>query len=391
MAKKTYNVALIGYKFMGKAHSQAWREAPLFFDLADATPVLKVACGRHEEPLREFAERWGWEEIATDWREVVARDDIDIVDISAPTNLHYDIALAAAEAGKAIFCEKPFCLSVEQAEGLVAAVEKSGVLNYINHNYRRCPAVTYARRMIDDGKLGTLYHWRGWYLQDWIMDPNFPLTWHLQKEAAGAGPHFDLNSHSVDLAHYLVGDIASVQCMTANFIKERPLTDDVGAGTFSAGEQKSGGRMGEVTVDDAAFLIASFRNGALGSFESSRFAGGRKNFNCFEIYGSKGSLAFNLERMNELQYYNRDDPENETGFRTILVTESTHPYVESWWPPGHLIGYEHEFVHAVVDFVRAIQSGESIAPSFADGLKTMGVLDAGLRSAETGQRVDVAS
>ena len=384
---RTMNVAIIGTKFMGKAHSNAWLNAPRFFDM-DIKPVLKVACAQNEAELKEFADRWGWEEIETDWRKVIARDDIDIVDISVPTYLHHEIAIAAAKAGKHIFCEKPFSLNLEEAQEMLDAAEEAGIVHYINHNYRRCPAVRLAKRLIDDGVVGRIFHWRGAYLQDWIVDPDFPLTWHLRKETAGSGPHGDLNSHSVDLARYLVGDIKAVSAMTANFITERPLPGE-GAATFSAG----GGDItetGPVTVEDAAFMLAEFENGALGSFEASRFAPGRKNFNNFEIYGSKGSILFNLERMNELQLFLRDDPAYAQGFRTILATEGgEHDYIANWWPPGHMIGYEHEFHHAVVDFMDAIANQTTIQPNFYDGLKEMEVLMAGLESAQTGQRVTV--
>ncbi|NJN96526.1 MAG: Gfo/Idh/MocA family oxidoreductase [Anaerolineales bacterium] len=381
---KELNVAIIGYKFMGKAHSNAWKNVSHFFDL-NIKPVLKVACGRNEGPLKEFADKWGWEEIETDWEKVIQRDDIDIVDISVPQALHRDVAIAAAKARKHIFCEKPMALNLAQAKEMYEAAENAGVTHYLNHNYRRCPAVTLAKQLIDQGKIGRIFHWRGAYLQSWIVDPNFPLTWHLRKETAGSGPHGDLNSHSIDLARYLVGDIKSVTGMTANFIKERPLPDEVAAGTFKAGSV--GKEKGEVTVEDAAFMVVEFENGALGSFEATRFAPGRKNYNHFEIYGSEGSLIFNLERMNELQYYSANDPDYAQGFRTILVTESVHPYVANWWPPGHIIGYEHEFHHAVADFLTAIDKGETIAPNFYDGMKEMEVLEAGLKSAETGQKI----
>jgi predicted dehydrogenase len=267
------------------------------------------------------------------------------------------------------------------------AAEKSGVVHYLNHNYRRAPAISFAKQLIDEGKIGTIYHWRGTYLQDWITDPNFPLTWHLQSKYAGAGPHFDLNSHSVDLGRYLVGEINAVAAMMKTFITERPLPG-AGAGTFKAGT--GGTDKGTVTVDDAAFFLAEFENGALGSFEASRFANGRKNYNYFEIYGSKGSLVFNLERMNELQFLDLSDPADEQGFRTILVTNSTHPYVAAWWPPGHIIGYEHEFSHAVVDFLTAIEKGTKVAPNFYDGMKVMQILEAAIKSANTGQKVTVS-
>jgi predicted dehydrogenase len=384
---KELNVAIIGTKFMGKAHSNAWLNAPHFFDM-ETKPVLKVACGRNEADLKAFAERWGWQEVETDWRKVVARDDIDIVDISVPTSLHHDVAIAAAKAGKHIFCEKPFALTVAEAREMLEAAEAAGVVHYLNHNYRRVPAIRLAKRLIDEGRIGRIFHWRGTYLQDWIVDPNFPLTWHLRKETAGAGPHADLNSHSVDLARYLVGEIKSVSAMMTTFIKERPLPG-AGAATFTSGEGGSS-EMGEVTVDDAAFMIAEFENGALGAFETSRFAPGRKNYNYFEIYGSKGSIIFNLERMNELQVFFRDDPAYVQGFRTIMVTEGgEHDYIANWWPPGHIIGYEHEFHHAVVDFMNAIATGSSIAPNFYDGLKEMEVLAAGMESAATGQKIEV--
>jgi predicted dehydrogenase len=317
---------------------------------------------------------------------VVERKDIDIIDVATPTYLHKDIVLAAADNGKQIFCEKPMALNYAEAKEMLAAVEKAKVLHYLNHNYRRTPAIAYAKQLIEEGKIGQIYHWRGTYLQDWITDPNFPLTWHLKKESAGAGPHYDLNSHSVDLARYLVGEIASVSAMLKRFTSKRPLPSAT-AGTFKSGS--SGAEMGEVTVDDAAFMVAEFENGALGSFEASRFANGRKNFNYFEIYGSKGSLTFDLERMNELQYLNMSDPADQQGFRTILVTNSSHPYVGAWWPPGHIIGYEHEFTHAVVDFLRALESGKEITPNFSDGVRIMQVLEAGIISSNTGKKIIV--
>lgn len=385
---KTMNVALIGTKFMGKAHSNAWLNAPHFFDMG-IRPVLKVIVGQDARGTQEIAERWGWEEWSTDWKQVVARDDIDIVDISVPPYLHREMAVAAAQARKHIFCEKPFALTLADARAMVEAVKDAGIVHYVNHNYRRCPAVVLAKQLIDEGAIGQIFHWRGAYLQDWIVDPAFPLTWHLRKETAGSGPHGDLNSHSLDLARYLVGDVKSVNSMMSTFIKERPLPG-AGAATFSAG---SGGSdaTGEVTVDDASFMVVEFENGALGSFEASRFASGRKNYNYFEIYGSKGSLVWNLERMNELQFFRRDDPAYAQGFRTILATEGgQHAYVANWWPPGHMIGYEHEFHHAVVDFMKAIETGGEIRPNFEDGLRIIEVLQAGSVAAESGQRVLVA-
>jgi len=381
---KKLNVGMIGYKFMGKAHSNAWKKAPYFFDVP-VEPVLKVVCGRHAGPLKAFADRWGWEEIETDWKKVIDREDIDIVDIGVPTHLHHEIALAAAKAGKHIFCEKPMAVSYNQAKEMFEAARENGITHYLNHNYRRCPAVRLAKQLIDDGKIGRIFHWRGAYLQSWIVDPQFPLTWHLQKETAGSGPHYDLNSHSVDLARYLVGEIKSVACMTTQFIPERPLPDEEAAGTFKGATTGEG--MGKVTVEDAAFMLVEFENGALGSFEATRFAPGRKNYNYFEIYGSQGSLIFDLERMNELKFFSNEDPENAQGFRTIIATEACHDYMENWWPPGHIIGYEHEFVHAVVDFLAAVENGATIEPNFYDGMKEMQILDAGLKSAEDGRKL----
>jgi predicted dehydrogenase len=325
--------------------------------------------------------------VEIDWRKVVERKDIDIVDICTPTWLHQEIAVAAAQNGKHIFCEKPITLSYAGAKEMFEAAEKAGIVHYLNHNYRRVPAVTFAKQLIDEGKIGRIYHWRGTYLQDWITDPNFPLTWHLQKKFAGAGPHYDLNSHSVDLGRYLVGEIQAVTAMMKTFITERPLPGK-DAGTFKAGTGAKD--KAQVTVDDAAFMLTEFENGALGSFEASRFASGRKNYNYFEIYGSKGSLVFNLERMNELQFLDLSDTADEQGFRTILVTNSTHPYISAWWPPGHIIGYEHEFSHAIVDFLSAIEKGTKVAPNFYDGMRVMQVLEAAIKSASMGQKVSVA-
>jgi len=383
---KTLNIAIIGYKFMGKAHSNAWKKASLFFDL-DAKINLKVACGRNEAAVREFADNWGWAEVETDWRKVVARDDVDVVDISLPQHLHFDVAVAAAKSGKHIFCEKPLALSSDQAREMLAVARENGVVHYLNHNYRRTPAVQLAKQLIDEGKIGRIFHWRGAYQQDWIVDPDFPLTWQLQKETARAGPHWDLNSHSVDLARFLVGEIESVSCLTASFIKERPLAQK-GESAFSAAKDGVVEK-GKVTVEDAALMLVQFRNGAIGTFEATRFASGRKNFNTFEIYGSKGSLLFNLERMNELEFFSREDPEDQQGFRTIMVTESSHPCVANWWPPGHVIGYEHAFVHAAADFVNAVANGEAITPNFEDGVRILEVLEAGLESAASGHKVKV--
>jgi predicted dehydrogenase len=270
---------------------------------------------------------------------------------------------------------------------MLEAAEKAGVVHYLNHNYRRSPAVVLAKQMIDEGKLGKIYHWRGCYLQYWLMDPNFPLTWHLQKDIAGMGSNGGINSHSVDLARYLVGEIKSVTGMAKTFVKERPIPEGAASGTFSAG--KTGEKMGMVDVEDAISMIVEFENGAMGTFDATVFAIGRENYNYFEIYGSKGALIWNLERMNELQYYNGEDQGDFRGFRTILATQGSHPYMSHWWPPAHNIGYEHAFHHAVYDFLKAIESGKPIKPNFEDGYKGMLVLEAGLKSSESKKQIDI--
>lgn len=380
------NIGIIGYQFMGKAHSNGWIKAPLFFDL-NLKPELKIACGRNEKAVRKFADQWGWKDVETDWKKVVENPDIDIVDISLPQHLHYEVAIAAAKNGKHIFCEKPIAFTRKQAEEMLKAAEDNGVLHYLNHNYRRTPAIALAKQMIDEGKIGRIFHWRGAYQQDWIVDPNFPLTWQLRKETAHAGPHWDLNSHSVDLAQYLVGDIKTVSCLTTNFINERPLPGE-GATAFTSGTGTSN-KMGKVTVEDAALMMVEFENGAIGSFEATRFATGKRNGNTFEIFGSKGSLSFNMERMNELQFFSNEDPDNMQGFRTILATEPSHPYASHWWPPGHIIGYEHTFVHAMADFLKALDKKEKIHPNFEDGVKIISVLEAGLESAKLNKKINV--
>jgi len=383
---KKLNIGIVGTKFMGRAHSNAFKKAPLFFDL-NSELVLKVACGRNEASLKEFAAKWGWEEVETDWKKLVARPDIDIIDIALPTNLHYEIAVAAASAGKHIFCEKPIAMNSNQAEEMLRVCEQNKVKHYLNHNYRRTPAVALAKKMITDGYVGRLFHWRCAYQQDWIVNPEFPLSWQLRKEIAQAGPQWDLNSHAVDLAHYLVGQITSVSAIMANFITERPLAVEGTSGNLTA--EAIQGKRGKVSVEDAALMMVEFENGALGSFEASRFSAGRKNKLCFEIYGSKGSIVFDLERMNELQCFSRSDKEGMQGFKTILVTEPVHPYAGHWWPPGHIIGYEHSFVHAVYDFVKALETDTSIEPNFKDGVEIIRVLESGLKSAETKQKVNI--
>ncbi|MSS70297.1 MAG: Gfo/Idh/MocA family oxidoreductase [Candidatus Latescibacteria bacterium] len=370
---KEINVGLVGYSFMGKAHSHAYRDVEMFFD-SGAVPVMKAICGRNEVAVAAAAKKFGWEGYETSWKKLVERDDIDLVDISTPGDSHRDIAVAAAAAGKHIFCEKPLANTLAEAREMLDAVQKAKVKHMVAFNYRRVPAVALARQLIEEGRIGKIYHWRAVYLQDWIMDPNFPLVWRLVKKQAGSGPHGDLNAHIIDLAHYLVGDISDVVGMDTTFIKERPMPEGIDA---SLGARVGGGRrrMGRVTVDDATLFLARFKNGAIGSFEATRFAGGRRNHNRFEINGSKGSLAFNLEKMNELQFYSRDDEPHMQGFREIVVNEKAHPYIAAWWPPGHIIGWEHTFVHEVHDLLSSIVRGKPVHPDFEDGVRVQAVLE----------------
>ena len=374
------NIGLLGYKFMGKAHSNAYRQVSRFFP-GKLTPRLKVLCGRDRDGVEAAAGQLGWEEVETDWRKVVERKDIDVIDISTPGNVHHDQAIAAARAGKHIICEKPLANTLPEAQEMLRAVERAGVKHMLMHNYRKIPAVAFARKLIEDGRLGEVYHYHGAYLQDWIMDPEFPLVWRLQKKLAGSGALGDIGSHAADLARYLNGELDSAVAHMTTFIKERPLPGG-GAGAWGAKGRQG---KGKVTVDDDANFLARFKNGSVGVFESSRFCGGRRNYNTFQVYGGKGSLAFNLERMNELEFYDRTDSQAEQGFKTIMVTESVHPYVGAWWPPGHIIGYEHTFVHAIHDFLTALEKDELPEPNFRDGVKNQAVLDAVERSAKSGR------
>ncbi len=374
------NVALLGYKFMGKAHSNAYRQLRHFFP-GQLAPRMKVICGRDRAALEAAKQQFGWEEVETDWRKVVERKDIQVVDISTPGDLHCAMALAAAQAGKHIICEKPLANTLADAKAMLKAVEKAGVKHMLMHNYRKIPAVAFAKKLIEDGRLGDIYHYHGAYLQDWIMDPEFPLVWRLEKKHAGSGALGDIGSHASDLARYLNSDMDAVTSAMTTFIKERSLS---GSGAGAWGAKGSKGR-GKVTVDDDTNFLARFRNGSVGVFESSRFCGGRRNYNTFQIYGSKGSIAFNLERMNELEIYDGTDPQALQGFKTISITETVHPYVGAWWPPGHIIGYEHTFVHALHDFFTALEKETLPEPNFRDGVNNQAVLDAVERSAKSGR------
>lgn len=371
MAQMEVRVGLVGYKFMGKAHSNAYRQVPFFFPDAPAKPVMKAIVGRTESAVKEAMRLYGWESYETSWEKLLEREDIDLVDISTPGNTHAEIAIAAAKAKKHIFCEKPLANTIEEARAMLKAVEEAGVIHMINFNYRKCPAIALAKQIIEEGRIGQIYHFRGCYLQDWIVDPSFPLVWRLDKKIAGSGALGDLGAHLIDLARYLVGEITEVVGMWETFVKQRPIPKETGALAAVAGEE-----MGEVTVDDATLFLARFENGALGSFEATRFAPGHNNYNFIEINGSKGSLRWCFERMNELEFFSREDPPHIQGFRNIMVTEPIHPYVSAWWPAGHIIGYEHTFVHQVYDLMKAIAEGKLPSPNFYDGVKCQEVLAA---------------
>lgn len=376
MSKKTLSVGLIGYQFMGKAHSNAYRQVNRFFDLPRQVR-MKTICGRTEPAVRAAAENFGWEGFETDWRKVVEDPEIDVVDVATPGDSHCEIAVAAAEAGKAVWCEKPIGNTLAEAEKIWSAVKKAGVHNAVFHNYRKAPAVALAKKMVSSGQLGTIYHMRATYLQDWIADPEFPLVWRLQRERAGSGSHGDICSHIIDFGRHLVGEFEEVSGHLHTFVKRRPLvgaTDDKMGATASS-------EMGDVTVDDASMFLAKFANGALGTFEATRFAVGRKNHSRFEINGSRGSVVFNLERMNELEYYNNEDRAGEQGFRLIQATEADHPYAGQYWPVGHIIGYEHTFLNLVADAVRSYDAGTKMDPDIEDGYMNQRVLDAVERSA----------
>ncbi|MDX2227129.1 MAG: Gfo/Idh/MocA family oxidoreductase [Verrucomicrobiae bacterium] len=377
---KTLNVGMIGYNFMGKAHSNAWRQVDKFFS-PKARPVLRTICGRNEEKVKAAADKLGWAGYATDWRKVVNDPAIDIVDITTPNDSHAEIAIAAAKAGKAILCEKPLGMNQKECKQMVDAVKKAGVVNMVCHNYRRIPAIALAKKMIDNGELGDrIFHFRARYAQDWIVDPNFPLVWRLQKHIAGSGTHGDIDAHIIDLGRYLVGDIAEVSALMETFIRERPILDDAGGGLAGA---KASKKMGQVTVDDTVSWIGRFKNGAIANLEATRFALGRKNHITLEVNGSKGSLFFDFEDMNRLKFFNDSDPAHAKGFRDIIVTNGVHPYAGAWWPEGHIIGYEHTFVNTFADFIDAVVKGRSVQPTFEDGMKNDAVLDAVEKSALT--------
>ncbi|MEY4538914.1 MAG: hypothetical protein RLZZ306_671 [Bacteroidota bacterium] len=318
------NIAIVGTQFMGKAHSNAYSKVGDFFDLP-AKPILKVACGVNEERLNQFATKFGWENTTTNWKKIINRDDIDLVDISTPNNSHAPIAIAAAKSGKHVICEKPIARNLKEARQMYDAAETAGITHAMIFNYRFVPAIAFAKKMISEGKIGKIHHFNAVYYQDWLIDPNFPMTWRHDVKASGSGAHGDMNAHIVDLARYLVGEFESVNGVEKVFVKNRPFANGSGIGT--------------VTTDDSMSFFAHFQNGALGAFQCTRFANGRKNFLRLEIFGSEGSLSFNLERLNELEYFNRNEDADIQGFRNIIVTNSTHPYIGAWWPVGHIIGW----------------------------------------------------
>ncbi len=370
--KNRLSVAMIGHGFMGAAHSQGWRVAPRFFDL-DALPVMQVVVGR--TGAEASAEKWGWQESASDWREVIARDDIDIVDIVTPGDSHAEIAIAALEAGKHVLCEKPLANTVAEAEAMTAAAERAaekGVVSMLGHTYRRLPATTFARDLVAAGRLGDIHQVRASYLQDWLTDPETPLVWRLQKELAGSGALGDIGAHIIDLSQFITGmRLTSVAGTVETIIRERPLLESTSGLGGTGGTEK-----GAVTVDDVALFTGRYDSGVLGIFEATRFATGRKNALRVEVSGSKGALAFDLEDLNSLEFYDATaDPEMQ-GFTKILVTEPQHPYIANWWPAGHMLGYEHAFSHQAKDFIDAVTGGTPAAPSFADGLQVQRVLAA---------------
>ncbi len=370
MSKKPLNIGMIGYGFMGRAHSNAYCKVGNFFDL-EYEPVLKAVCARNEEKARDFANNWGYESVETDWRALLARDDIDAVDICTPNNLHREIALAAAEAGKMILCEKPLSMNVEEGEEMCQAVESAGVPNMVWYNYRRVPAVTLAKQLLDEGRLGKIFHYRAAFLQDWTISAELPqggeALWRLDVDAAGSGVTGDLLAHCIDTALWLNGSIQDVSAMTETFIKERvhSLTGEV---------QKVG-------IDDACAFMCRFQNGSLGTFESTRYARGHKALYTFEINGENASIAWDLHDLHRLSYFDHSDDSVVRGWRSVHVTDGDMPYMDKWWVPGLQIGYEHSFVHQVADFIQGISDGKPANPTFRDALETQKVCDAVLKSA----------
>lgn len=381
MPKKTVNVAMIGGAFMGKAHSNGWRQLGMFFD-TPVKPVMKVMCDKDPNALKN-AERFGWAETSDNWQEVIARPDIDIIDICTPNFLHPPIAIAAAKAGKAIVCEKPLANSLKEANEMLAAVKKAGVKHMCGFSYRFAPAIQTIRSLITKGQLGQIFHFRAAYQQDWIVDPDFPMVWRLKKAATGSGALGDIGAHITDLCHFLVGQVSEVAAAMETFIKKRVVaSSDTGA--WGAKGAKKAKVYDTVDVDDAAVYIARLKDvNTLATFEATRFAPGRRNYNSIEIYGSKGSVVWNQEDMNVFHYFDRSDPDVLQGFRRVQACDMGQPYVNRWWPPGHIIGYEHLFVHELYEFLCALNAKKGNHPTFEDAVNCQKVLDAVERAAGT--------
>lgn len=385
---KTLNIAMIGGGFMGKAHAMAYASMPMFFWPAPAIPHRKVVVDVTDDLAAAARQRFGFDEASSDWRAVIARDDIDVIDICTPNNVHAEIAIAAAKAGKHIICEKPLARGGEEAKAMLDAVEAAGVIHMVAFNYRRTPAVALAKKYIDEGRIGEILNFRGTYLQDWSADPDGPLSWRFQKKIAGSGAIGDIGTHVVDLAHYLVGPIAAVSALTPTYVKTRPLQES-GVDKLGASEKNANAPRGEVDVDDEVVSMLKFENGAIGSLEATRNGYGRNNFITLEIHGTKGSILFNYERRDELQVMFADDPADARGFRTVY-TGPAHPYGEGLWPiPALGIGYSETKIIECYDFFKAIASGEQPSPNFADGYLTELVADALITSGETEQWVKV--
>ena len=383
-APSELGIGMVGYAFMGAAHSQAWRTAPAFFDLP-LHPRMRAICGRHQDAAGDVARRFGWESVETDWRALLTRDDIDLIDICTPGNTHAEIAIAALRAGKHVLCEKPLANTVAEAEAMTAAAAdaaKGGVRAMVGFTYRRTPAVALMRQLIASGRIGTIHHVRGQYLQDWLVDENVPLNWRLDREQAGSGALGDIGAHIIDMAQYVTGSaIQSVSGVMETFVRTRPVA---GESATLGGTADADAERGPVTVDDAAAFTARFVDGAIGVFEATRFATGHKNALRLEVNGSRGSVAFDFEDMNVLEFFDAGEDPATAGFRRIMVTEASHPYISAWWPPGHGLGYEHGFTHQVVDLVTDIAKGADPAPSFADGLAVQRILEAVAASAADG-------
>lgn len=369
-------IGMIGYNFMGRAHSHAYRDAPFYFDL-NVEPVLQTIVGRNEDRVSAAADKLGWLSYETDWRRVVERADIDLIDIGTPNHMHSEIAIAALKAGKHCLCEKPLALTLKQAKEMRDTAQKSGKIHMICHNYRFAPAVQMAKRLIESGQLGEIYHYRANYLQDWLMSPQYPMSWRLNKSISGSGAHGDLMSHSIDLARFLIGEIVEVSGLMKTFITKRPLP---GTAAGDGAEPD----YGTTDVDDASAFLATFENGAMGVFEATRFAKGYRNANRLEINGSKGALRWDMENMNLLHVYLDEEKRNGlAGFRTINCTEKEHPYAGAYWPSGHIIGYEHTFVNLIYELLKGIESGNNPEPDFEDGYRNQAVLEAVEQSART--------